>query len=107
MVDEPKMTRSTVKVLQEFLAHPEDEYHGFALTASTGVGSGTLYPMLDRLTAAGWLNAAKESTNAEFPGRPPRVMYCMTPLGAERAAVALATRGPRSNSGASRRPVIA
>ncbi len=53
--------------------------HGYELCRQAGVKSGTLYPLLIRLEAQGYLEAQWE-TVAE-PGRPPRHMYRLTASG--------------------------
>jgi DNA-binding PadR family transcriptional regulator len=42
-------------VLQHFFAQPEREWHGYDLMQATGLKSGSLYPILTRLTAEGWV----------------------------------------------------
>lgn len=53
--------------------------HGYALCRLAGVRSGTLYPLLIRLEAQGYLEAQWEAVAA--PGRPPRHMYRLTAIG--------------------------
>lgn len=53
--------------------------HGYELCRLAGVKSGTLYPLLIRLEAQGYLVAEWEAV-AE-PGRPPRHMYRLTASG--------------------------
>lgn len=65
--------------------------HGYDIARTAGIKSGTLYPMLIRLEAQGWLEAEWQAP-AE-PGRPPRHAYRLTAEGA-RVAAALA-RGDR------------
>ena len=43
------------KVLQAFLEEPSQEQYGFGLMRSTGVKSGSLYPILDSLEKSGWI----------------------------------------------------
>lgn len=64
--------------------------HGYDLVRATGVRSGTLYPMLIRLEAQGWLEAEWQAPTE--PGRPPRHAYRLTAEGA-RVAAALAREG--------------
>ncbi|WP_085810882.1 PadR family transcriptional regulator [Sphingomonas sp. TZW2008] len=61
--------------------------HGYELAKLAGVKSGTLYPLLIRLEAQGYLEA--EWQVASEGGRPPRHAYRLTPSG-----VALAHANP-------------
>lgn len=53
--------------------------HGYELCRQAGVKSGTLYPLLIRLEAQGYLEAQWETVGE--PGRPPRHMYRLTAAG--------------------------
>lgn len=53
--------------------------HGYDITAQSGLKSGTLYPLLMRLEAAGQLEARWEES--PIAGRPPRHGYRLTPAG--------------------------
>ena len=53
--------------------------HGYDLAASTGLKSGTLYPLLIRLDAQGYLEAEWQPPAAS--GRPPRHAYRLTVAG--------------------------
>lgn len=53
--------------------------HGYDLVRRGGVKSGTLYPLLIRLEAQGFLEA--EWQPAAEPGRPPRHAYRLTAAG--------------------------
>lgn len=44
-----------------------------------GLSSGTLYPLLARLTDEGWLESRWEES--AFPGKPPRQLYRLTAAG--------------------------
>jgi DNA-binding PadR family transcriptional regulator len=64
--------------------------YGYELTTLTGIKSGTLYPLLIRLEAQGYLEAEWQQPAAT--GRPPRHAYRLTPAGqrlarAEAAAI--------------------
>lgn len=72
-----------------------DWRHGYDLGRSTGLASGTLYPLLIRLEAQGHLEAQWQPPAAA--GRPPRHAYRLTASGRELA---------REESGA-RRPAAA
>lgn len=53
--------------------------HGYELAQATGLRSGTLYPLLIRLEAQGYLEAQWQAPAA--PGRPPRHAYRLTARG--------------------------
>lgn len=53
--------------------------HGYDLAQLTGLRSGTLYPLLIRLEANGYLEAEWQPPAA--PGRPPRHAYRLTAAG--------------------------
>jgi PadR family transcriptional regulator, regulatory protein PadR len=85
------MTRSrrpssqTVRVLCALAAEPGQWRYGYELGADVGLRSGSLYPILVRLSDRGLLEAAWE---ADAPaGRPPRHLYRLTESGREYAAV--------------------
>ncbi|QNE32405.1 PadR family transcriptional regulator [Sphingomonas sp. NBWT7] len=61
--------------------------HGYELAKSANVKSGTLYPLLIRLEAQGYLAAEWQTANEG--GRPPRHAYRLTPSG-----IALARANP-------------
>jgi PadR family transcriptional regulator, regulatory protein PadR len=74
-------TKSSVKVLAAFLEKPRDEQYGFGLMKSTGVKSGSLYPMLERLERLGWIESHDECIDEQAEGRPRRRLYRLTGLG--------------------------
>lgn len=57
--------------------------HGYDLARSTGLRSGTLYPLLIRLEGQGYLEAEWQPSAAA--GRPPRHAYRLTASGRELA----------------------
>lgn len=66
----------TRDVLQQLLREPEAPHYGYDLSRKTGLASGTLYPILIRLTERGWLEA--QWAEPERVGRPPRHLYRLT-----------------------------
>ena len=75
-----KLRRSpqTLLVLSEFLESPQDWKYGYDMSRSTGLKSGTLYPLLMRLAARKLLQTCWENAEA---GKPPRHMYKLTATG--------------------------
>jgi DNA-binding PadR family transcriptional regulator len=59
--------------------------HGYELASLTGIRSGTLYPLLIRLEAQGFLEAEWQQPTAS--GRPPRHAYRLTAAGQRLARV--------------------
>lgn len=70
----------TLAVLAVFQHKAADWLYGYELSRLTGLGSGTLYPLLMRLHEQGLLEA--RWLEAQRPGRPPRHGYRLTPDGA-------------------------
>lgn len=83
--DALRITGPTLKVLGQFFDHPNDQLSGFEILRSTGLASGTLYPILFRLEEAGWLESEWEDVAPSQVKRPRRRLYRMTALG-ERSA---------------------
>jgi PadR family transcriptional regulator PadR len=84
-----RITPATVKVLQALLHAPADPHYGYALMRTTRLKSGSLYPILERLEHAGWVDSQWEKSNEQHEGRPPRRYYQLTGLGQEHAARAV------------------
>jgi PadR family transcriptional regulator PadR len=83
----------TAKLLESLLSQPGEWRYGYDLSKETGLKSGTLYPQLMRLEAAGWLEAVWEE--APQPGKPARHMYRLTDLGQTEAPAVVASRRQR------------
>jgi len=78
-----RVTGPLLKVLAAFVAEPGEEQYGLDLLRRTGLKSGTLYPLLDRLVAASWIVGRWES---EATGSGPRRrFYRLTAIGAHEA----------------------
>ncbi|MGN9808855.1 PadR family transcriptional regulator [Micromonospora sp. BQ11] len=85
-----RITIPVARVLAALLAQPETEHYGLDLMAMTDLPSGTLYPVLHRLRAAGWLAAEWEPVDPSTVGRPARRYYRLTAEGVVEARRALA-----------------
>ncbi|WP_433282570.1 PadR family transcriptional regulator [Micromonospora sp. CA-244673] len=85
-----RLTIPVAKVLSALLADPEARRYGLDLMKLTGLPSGTLYPVLHRLWAAGWLAADWEEVDPAAAGRPARRYYRLTGEGVRAARLALA-----------------
>jgi PadR family transcriptional regulator, regulatory protein PadR len=86
-----RVTLPTAAVLRQMLEDPVAEYYGFALAEATSFPSGTIYPILARLEAAGWLTSFWEDGDPAELERPRRRMYRLTGAGAHAAREALTT----------------
>lgn len=84
------MTIPVAKVLAALLAELDEQRYGLDLMRLTGLPSGTLYPVLHRLSAAGWLDADWEAIDPVAAGRPARRYYRLTAVGVTQARQALA-----------------
>jgi PadR family transcriptional regulator PadR len=83
-----RLTRTTALVL---VALSRGTRHGFDVLDVTGLPSGTVYPILRRLEAAGIVKSRWEPVRqARDEGRPPRRYYELTGAGAETLRDALA-----------------
>jgi len=87
MTRKRKPSKSTLLVLSQLSAQPQ---YGYALMKATDLKSGTLYPILMRLTDRGFLKAKWQEP--ESPGRPPRQTYQLTAKGRTYAQEALAPK---------------
>ena len=73
-----RISTQTKRVLEALLHAPHEWHYGYPLSLATGLKSGTLYPILQRLEQHNWLETRWEQS-AE--GRPPRHMYRLTQAG--------------------------
>jgi DNA-binding PadR family transcriptional regulator len=74
-----KCSPQTLAVLAALMEQPRTWRHGYELSKATGLKSGTLYPILIRLSYQGFLHSRWK--DAERPGRPPRHVYRLTANG--------------------------
>ncbi len=86
-------------LLARFADQPQAWQYGYELSKLTGLGSGTLYPTLARLSEQGLLES--EWRPSLQPGRPPRHAYRLTSAGIEfaRAQSAQPVTASKSRSG--------
>lgn len=83
------MSQSTLAVLRVLIDSAGRPAYGIQIGKEAGLASGTLYPILDRLTTEGWVEGAWEEGEPAELGRPRRRYYKLTALGAEVADIAL------------------
>jgi PadR family transcriptional regulator, regulatory protein PadR len=86
-----RMSLQTLRVLEAFLENPTDQLSGADVHQRCGLASGTLYPILLRLEAAGWFASRWESIDPSMAGRPRRRLYRLTSTGLKRASEVFAS----------------
>ena len=74
-----KPSKQTLKVLEALMKQPLEWRYGYDLCTEIALKSGTVYPILMRLTDKGYLQSEWQVLNQ--PGRPPRHAYRLTPDG--------------------------
>jgi PadR family transcriptional regulator PadR len=85
----PRITLPTAAVLRLMLQDVTGSFYGLALADASGFPSGTIYPVLARLEAAGWVQSSWEQEDPSVLERPRRRMYQLTGDGAHAARAAL------------------
>ena len=91
------ISRQTQSALLAMLERPQEWRYGYELMEQTGIASGTLYPMLIRLSDQGHLEARWVPSSRE--GRPPRHAYRLTPTGMALARTVQSDDMPRADFG--------
>lgn len=89
----PRITIQTLRVLSVMLETPAAEWYGLEISRRAALQTGTIYPILARLEAAGWLQSARENADPQVMGRPRRRLYRLTAEGERRAREVLADAG--------------
>ena len=85
-----RMTQATLLILEALI--DGQPLSGAQIGYATGIGSGSRYPILRRLEAAGWLNGEWEEIDPCEVGRPRCRFYGLTKAGEAEAQAALARR---------------
>lgn len=83
------MTLTTQLVLRALLADPGREMYGREIMQAASLATGTVYPILARLEAEGWISVRDEEIDKHAEGRPKRRYYQLTTKGAEEAGTAM------------------
>lgn len=85
-----RATTATLLVIRALMK--PGKHYGFALAKETGLGPGTLYPILSRLEVDyGWITSHVEQSPIE--GKPDRKIYNVTNLGKREGVKFLSTYG--------------
>jgi PadR family transcriptional regulator PadR len=92
MVGSRRPSPQTIAVLAGLAAQPSSWRYGYELGLEVGLKSGSLYPILMRLSDQGLLEATWESDPPH--GRPPRHLYRLTTSGLQLAVDLAAAPGP-------------
>ncbi|MFF7452387.1 MULTISPECIES: helix-turn-helix transcriptional regulator [unclassified Streptomyces] len=89
-----RLTRPTLEVLKVLLSSTADDpAWGLKICQEAELGSGTVYPILDRLAEHGWVTSYEET--GPHPGRPARRYHELTGAGRTNAASAVEERRAR------------
>lgn len=83
------MTVQTLKVLSSLASDLDREWYGLELSKRSHLKPGTIYPILDRLLKAGWVERRWEEIDPAVEGRPRRRLYRLTRVGAPAARTVL------------------
>ncbi|RLK12194.1 PadR family transcriptional regulator [Micromonospora sp. M71_S20] len=103
-----RLTLQVQLVLRALLADPGRECYGLEIVEATGLPPGTIYPIMARLEAAGWVDSRWELIDQRAEGRPRRRYYRLTGgpahpagegVGQARAALAEADARQRARRG--------
>jgi PadR family transcriptional regulator PadR len=91
------MSMQTQAVLAALLQRPAEERYGLELARDAGLAGGTIYPILARLEAAGWLESFWEKIDPVAAGRRPRRYYRLTAEGEREGSAVLRATMARLN----------
>jgi PadR family transcriptional regulator PadR len=89
MIGKVRMSGPALKLLRLLLENPQEGRSGASISKTTGLGSGTMYPLLQRLEIAKWIEGKWEDVDPSEVGRPKRRLYKLTPSGQVEAMKAL------------------
>jgi DNA-binding PadR family transcriptional regulator len=78
---ESTMTPTALMLLRALQATPGREMYGLEMVRASGSAPGTVYPLLARMTEAGWITSRDEHISPAAEGRPRRRYYRITSAG--------------------------
>ena len=90
-----RLTKTMVTLLIALSDNRNEWKFGYAISRATGMNSGTLYPILARLSEAKWLESRWQPSEG---GRPPRRLHRLTALGARQARMILTSQRAQRHS---------
>lgn len=79
MARRKNISKQTRRVLYLLADEAARGWYGYEISKATGLKSGSLYPMLMRLSEQGYLNSEWEASAKQ--GRPPRHVYTLSAQG--------------------------
>ncbi len=85
-----RVSHQTRLILQALIDAGERDTYGYELSQVSGLKPGTLYPVLHRLAAEGWLESQWEEIDERAQGRRRRRYYRLTREGERQARVNVA-----------------
>lgn len=77
-----RISKQVLQVLRVFRECPANPLAGADIRHQTGLGNGTVYPILCRLEQNGWLESSWETVDPSVVGRPRKRLYSLTRTGA-------------------------
>jgi PadR family transcriptional regulator PadR len=101
-----RITLQTLQVLRILLTDPMEEHYGLEISRGSGLATGSIYPILTRLEAAGWVTSAWEEIDESREGRRRRRYYRLTGDGAQQAQEAVLNALSELAPAASAQPVL-
>jgi len=75
---------NAMKVMAALYHDTSGEHYGLSLSKATGIGNGTLYPILDKLEDMRLVQGTWEEIDPRVAGRRPRRFYSLTGEGIRR-----------------------
>ena len=84
-MDDVRITLAVAQMLRVFYEDPDRDWYGYDLMSATGFASGKIYPILARLTTAGWLLPLDPGPESKSGGSP-RISYRLAPEAVSRVA---------------------
>lgn len=102
MLSGMRQTQSLALLALTLMADPSGRHWGYQVSKQSGLRSGVLYPLFQRLLQEGWLEDGWEEIDPKVAQRPPRRYYTLTDLGKHELG-GLAARARQEQPGASAR----
>jgi DNA-binding PadR family transcriptional regulator len=90
MAEKIRVSGPTLKLLKLMLDNPKQGRSGAEISKLTKLGSGTMYPLLQRLEIAKWIEGEWENVDPSEVRRPKRRLYKLTRSGQAAATKELA-----------------
>src|SRR5258708_37501829 len=90
MAEKIRVSGPTLKLLKLLVEDPKTGRSGAEISKITKLGSGTMYPLLQRLEIAKWIEGEWENVEPSEVGRPKRRLYKLTRSGQAAARKELA-----------------